>query len=326
MMTVLYILLALLIVSVGAELLVRSASLLALRAGVSPLFIGLTIVGFGTSSPELGASVTATLNGLNDVSIGNVIGSNIFNIAVILAVTAVICPISVRIEEVRSDLRVAIVAALVPFAALAFGGVIPRFLGFLMVVGLGVYLVRAYFVSRKVSEKENKIIKTEVQETLKIQPDTENLLNTAWVNVALLVVSFGMLILGSKAFVENAVALARDFNISELVIGLTIVSAGTSLPELVTSLMAARKGNVDIAVGNVIGSNIFNVFGILGVCAAIKPQVVGMQTFMIDAPLMLVASVALLPIMKSGGVISRKEGATLLLGYLGYLTFLLMKT
>lgn len=324
-MTAVYILLALLLVSVGAELLVRSASLLALRAGVSPLFIGLTIVGFGTSSPELGASVTATLNGLNDVSVGNVIGSNIFNIAVILAITAVICPISIRIEEVRSDLMVAILAALIPFTALAFGGVIPRFFGVLMIVALGVYIVRAYFVSRRTSEKENKLIKAEVEETLGIKPHTENLLDTVWLNVLLLVVSFAMLILGSKAFVENAVVLARSLNISELVIGLTIVSAGTSLPELVTSLMAARKGNVEIAVGNVIGSNIFNVLGILGGCAAIKPQTVGMQTFTIDAPLMLIVSVALLPIMKSGGVVSRKEGVFLLLGYLGYLTFLLMK-
>ncbi|MCB0334751.1 MAG: calcium/sodium antiporter [Bdellovibrionales bacterium] len=318
-----FILIALVVVSVGAELLVRSASLLALRAGVSPLFIGLTIVGFGTSSPELGASVTATLQGLNDVSVGNVIGSNIFNIAVILAITALICPIKVRIEELRSDLVVVMIAALVPFIALIFNGVIPQWCGYCLLAVLIGYITKAFIVARCVSAKGSELIEVEVQETLVIQPDTKRLLNTVWFNVVLLPLSFGMLIFGSRAFVENAVAIALDFNISELVIGLTIVSAGTSLPELITSLMAARKGNVDIAVGNVIGSNIFNVFGILGVCAAIKPQAVGPQTFMLDAPMMLIVSVLLLPIMKSGGVISRKEGLLLLIGYLFYLSYLL---
>ncbi len=323
MLTVIYILLALIVVSVGAELLVRSASLLALRAGVSPLFIGLTIVGFGTSSPELGASVTATLHGLNDVSVGNVIGSNIFNIAVILGITAAICPISVKIEELRSELKVAIAAALLPFLALAYGGVLPRHLGILMVAGLLAYLVRTYLVNRRATETEQKLLAEEVKETLKIEKSGQRLIDNTWINLIFIVIAFAMLISGSHAFVEQAVSLARAFHISELVIGLTIISAGTSLPELVTSLMAARRGNVDIAVGNVIGSNIFNVFGILGVCTAIKPQTVSMQVLSVDAPLMLLASLALIPIMKSGAVISRKEGAALLLGYLLYLTFLL---
>lgn len=323
MLTIFSLFLALTVVSLGAELLVRSASLLALRAGLSPLFIGLTIVGFGTSSPELGASITATLNGHNDVSVGNVIGSNIFNIAVILAITAIIHPIRVRIKEIQSDLRVAIFAALIPFSALAFGGVIPRFFGCAMIIALGIYIVRSYLIARCISETDSKILESEVQETLRIKSRNENTQKTLWLNLFVLIVSFAMLILGSKAFVENAVMLARSFNISELVIGLTIVSAGTSLPELVTSLVAARKGNVDIAIGNVIGSNIFNVFGILGICAAIKPQTVSIQSITIDTPLMLIASVALLPIMKSSGMISRKEGAVLLTGYLLYLAFLL---
>ncbi|MEZ4754442.1 MAG: calcium/sodium antiporter [Bdellovibrionota bacterium] len=309
--------------SFGAELLVRSASLIALRSGVSPLFIGLTIVGFGTSSPELGASVTATLNGLNDVSVGNVIGSNILNIALILGITAIICPIKVQINEVRSDLKVVIIASFIPFSALVFGGVIPQIFGFVMVGGLVCYILRAYFIGRKTSESEKELLVTEVQDTLNIKAFNNHLFNATWLNFLFIIIAFAMLIIGSKVFVENAVLLARAFEISELVIGLTVVSAGTSLPELVTSLMAARRGSVDIAVGNVIGSNIFNLMGILGVCAAIKPQAVSIQTLTLDAPVMLIASLALLPIMKSGGVISRREGAVLLVGYLVYLTILL---
>ncbi len=323
MVTILYILLALAVVSAGAELLVRSASLLALRAGVSPLFIGLTIVGFGTSSPELGASVSATLNGYNDVSIGNVIGSNIFNIAFILGITAIIRPIKVQIKEIKFDLIMAIIASVIPFAALAFGGVIPRFLGMIMIGVLLAYILRAYSVSRRISENQKKLVLEEVQDTLKIENSKNYMINSLWLNIFFLIAAFALLIFGSRAFVENAILLAHEFGVSELVIGLTIVAAGTSLPELVTSLVAARRGSVDIAVGNIVGSNIFNIMGILGVCAAIKPQTVTLQTFFVDAPVMFIASVAMLPIMKSGGVISRKEGAVLLIGYLAYLSYLL---
>lgn len=323
MLITLNILLSLLVVSFGAELLVRSASTLALRLGVSPLFIGLTIVGFGTSSPELGASVTATLKGLDGVSVGNVIGSNIFNVAVILAITAVICPIRVRIEEIRSDLRMTVFAALVPFVALLFGGSIPRFVGLAMVGILAHYIVRAYISARGAAVEEQTLIAHEVQDTFKIEPKSESLLNATWLNLILLVIAFTALIIGSRYFVTNAVALAQYFHLSELVIGLTIVSAGTSLPELITSLVAARKGNVDIAVGNILGSNIFNIFGILGVCVALRPQAVSMQTIVIDTPVMLVTSLLLLPLMKSDGVLSRKEGATLFVGYLVYLTVIL---
>jgi cation:H+ antiporter len=183
--------------------------------------------------------------------------------------------------------------------------------------------LRAYQIGRRASEDQKKLASEEVQDTLKIESSRKNILNSLWLNILLLVVAFSLLILGSKAFVENAVLLAHQFKISELVIGLTIVAAGTSLPELVTSLVAARRGSVDIAVGNIVGSNIFNIMGILGVCAAIKPQTVSIQTFTVDAPVMLLASIAMLPIMKSGGVISRKEGAVLLIGYFAYLSYLL---
>jgi cation:H+ antiporter len=323
MSTILYIILALVVVSISAELLVRSASLLAIRAGVSPMFIGLTIVGFGTSSPELATSVTATLNGLNDVSVGNIIGSNIFNICFILGLTAIICPIKIQISMVQIDLRIAIAACILPFTAIFFDGVIPRWLGIIMVGSLGVYIISAYLAGRKVSQEDQQLVATEVRDTLKIEDSKNQIFNSLWLNSIFIFIAFTMLIFGSKVFVENAVILARSYNISELVIGLTVVSAGTSLPELITSLIAARRGHLDIAVGNVIGSNIFNIMGILGVCSVIKPQAVAMQVYILDLPVMLLASLALLPIIRSGGIISRLEGALLLGGYLIYLTMLL---
>lgn len=323
MITALSIIVALLIVSTGAELLVRSASLLALRAGVSPLFVGLTIVGFGTSSPELGASLTATLQGYNDVSVGNVIGSSSFNIAFILGITALICPIKIEIKQVRSDLLVSSIAAFIPLCALFFSGVIPTEIGIFMVLGLCAYLYRAYRKSRTAPTHENVQLAEEVSNTLLLNTKSQALRDATWVNVLLVIISLTMLILGSKAFVEEAVTLARLFHISELVIGLTVVSIGTSLPELVTSIAAARKKNADLAIGNVIGSNIFNILGILGICAIIKPQHVSAQILSIDTPMLIVLSLALLPIIKSDGCISRREGLLLLLSYFCYMVFLL---
>ena len=323
MASALSIIIALLIASAGAELLVRSASLLALRAGVSPLFIGLTVVGFGTSSPELGASLTATLQGYNDVSVGNVIGSSTFNIAFILGITALICPIKIEIKQVRSDLLVAIAAAFIPFIALLFSGVIPTEIGICMVLALCAYLYRAYRQSRRAPVTEHTQLAKEVSETLLIDTKSQALRDTTWFNILLVIVSLTMLILGSKVFVEEAVTLARLFHISDLVIGLTIVSIGTSLPELVTSIAAARKKNADLAIGNVIGSNIFNMLGILGTCAIIKPQQVSAQIITIDTPMLVVLSLALLPIIKSDGCISRREGLLLVLSYFCYLVVLL---
>ncbi|NNF07799.1 MAG: calcium/sodium antiporter, partial [Candidatus Eisenbacteria bacterium] len=258
------------VITLGAEALVRGASSLAMRLGVSPLFVGLTIVGFGTSSPELAASVTATLAGSTDISVGNAIGSNIFNVGIIVGITALIHPIRAQLRAIRRDLMVAILAVATPWLSLAFGGTLPRFAGVLLVSSLITYVFFAYRTSRTADVQDTELAKAELLDTVDIP--RFRALDKLWVNVVLIVGGLAMLVLGSKVFVGAALTLARAAGMSELMIGLTIVSAGTSLPELVTSVVAAARRNADIAVGNIIGSNIFNMFGVLGVSAAIRPQ------------------------------------------------------
>lgn len=317
----------LLLVTLGAEFLVRGASTLALRAGVSPLFIGLTIVGFGTSAPELGASLVATSQGVSDVSVGNVVGSNLFNIAVILALTALVKPVRVHFAEVRREVRIAIAAAVVPWIAWFAGGYVPRWAGIGLLSLLAAHLVSSYRMARAASAQDRALAADEVRATFDIEtpgPVTP-LRDRAWVNVSLVVAGLALLVVGSRMFVTSAIAVAQDLGVSELVIGLTIVSMGTSLPELVTSAVAALRGNPDIALGNVLGSNIFNSFGILGTCAVVSPQAVADPVLFMDVPAVLLATLALIPIMRTGGVISRAEGGLLLAGYGVYLTILLQR-
>ena len=309
---ILIIAVSLVAVTAGAELLVRGASRLALRAGVSSLFVGLTIVGFGTSSPELGASLTATLKNATDVGLGNVVGSSLFNIGAILALTAVLKPIRVQIAAVRRDLAVLVGASLVPFLALGFGGVIPRPVGVLLLGLMAAYLWAAYLGARKAGVDEVELIAREL-------PAPRRAVEVpAWRDILYIALGLGLLIVGSNGFVEAAIALARGLGWSELLIGLTLVSIGTSLPELVTSLVAVRRGNSDIAVGNVIGSNIFNLVGIVGACATVAPQHVARNLLVRDTPVLLLLTLALVPIMRSGGRISRLEGGLLLTGYVAY--------
>lgn len=321
----LYLIVSLGVVTLGAEGVVRGASLLALRMGVSPLFVGLTIVGFGTSSPELAASVVATLKGSSSVSVGNVIGSNIFNVGVIVGIAALIRPIRVQLSAVRRDLLVTIAAAIAPWLSLAFGATLPRAGGVLFVLLLVVYLVVAYRSARSAIPADARLAEDELLDTVAVPKGSRRLQDLAWVNVVFVVGGLILLVAGSKVFVTTAIELARTAGIAELVIGLTIVSAGTSLPELVTSVVAAARRNPDIAVGNIIGSNIFNVFGILGLSAIIHPQTMGPHVLAIDIPVMLLATLALVPIIQSHGIISRAEGVMLLVGYGSYLVVLLLR-
>jgi cation:H+ antiporter len=316
--------LSLLAVTAGAEALVRGASFLALRMGISPLFVGLTVVGFGTSSPEMGASVAATLRGAVDVSVGNVVGSNIFNIAVILGMTALIRPIRIRLAEIRTDLAVALAAAAVPWLALAAGGVIPRLLGGSLVAALFAYLVVAYRGARRAAPAEKALARDEVESALGLPGRGPSFASIAG-HSGLAVLGLVLLFAGSRAFVDSALVLGRTHGVPELVLGLTVVAAGTSLPELVTSLVATLRGNTDLAVGNIIGSNIFNSFGILGVCALVKPQTVSPWVLTVHAPVMMLATLALLPILRRDGCITRWEGGVLLAGYAAYLGALLLR-
>lgn len=317
----------LLLVTLGAELLVRGASSLALAAGVSPLFIGLTIVGFGTSAPELSASLVATSQGATDVSVGNVVGSNLFNILVILGFTALLKPVRVRFAALRREVVVALVAAVVPWLAFATDGVVPRSTGVLLLVFLLGHLAWSYRAARSATARERALAAEEVRETFDIEPPARRvpLLDRTWVNALFVVMGFALLVFGSRTFVTSAIAIAHRAGISELVIGLTIVSVGTSLPELVTSLVAAWRGNPDIALGNVLGSNVFNSFGILGTCAVVRPQAVPASVLAIDTPVMLAATLLLYAVLRSGGRVSRAEGALLLASYGVYLAFLLQR-
>ncbi|MBZ0269598.1 calcium/sodium antiporter [bacterium] len=311
--------LSLAVVTLGAEALVRGASALALRAGVSPLFIGLTIVGFGTSTPELAASLAATTAGSSDVAVGNVVGSGIFNIAVILGLAATFRPIRIRLAALRRDLIVAILAACLPWLALATGGILPRWLGLAFVAALGLYLHVAYRTARRETADQQRVAEAGLRSTVVSRSDAAPRNGKAWMHVLFILAGLALLAFGSRVFVASALDVAQRLGMSELFIGLTIVAAGTSLPELVTSIVAAARNSPDIAVGNVIGSNIFNMFGILGIAAVVSPQTVHPSILLRDTPLMLAATLALIPILRSGGVVSRWEGGLLLAGYAVYL-------
>lgn len=306
----LFILIGVVLLYFGAEGLVRGSASLASRVGISPLIAGLTIVAFGTSAPELSVSVSSALTGRPDIALGNVIGSNIFNIAVILGIAALIQPLQIHLSVIRRDIPVMIAATLIVFFLILSGGV-PQVAGVGLLVGLGVYLV----VTIR-SAKETQVVGQ--GEVVEAPP----LLTKSWVIDALvLVAGLGTLIVGSRLFVDGATSLAKSLGVSDAVIGLTVVAAGTSLPELATSVVAALRKQSDIAIGNVVGSNIFNVFCILGVTATVSPinsSEIGLR----DGAVMLILGVVLLPFALTGRRISRGEGAVLLASYAVYLFFL----
>lgn len=302
------ILIGFLLLGAGAELLVGGASRLALRLGVTPLAVGLTIVAFGTSAPELAVSVESTLNNLSALALGNVIGSNIANIGLILGITAMIQPIHVERSLVRQQIPI-VIACSVLLGLLLLDGEVNRMDGFLLIIGLCAYLYLSYRQSR--GEFNDG-------ETLDLPPAiTPQQPGSTLVNVAFVVIGLGLLVFGSQLFVNNAVVLARFLGISEAIIGLTLVAVGTSIPELATSVLAAFRRQSDIAIGNVVGSNTFNILCVLGVTAVVG-SISGEQFSLVDFGTMLVFALVLLPIARTGFTLSRAEGALLLAGYLGY--------
>ncbi len=291
----------------GGESLVRGSSRLAERFGIPPLIIGLTIVAFGTSSPELLVSLSAAFKGAGDVAIGNVVGSNIFNIAFILGLTALIRPPSVHLDLIRREIPVLIFVSLAGFG-LVMSGQVSRLAGVLLFLGLCGYLLFSLREARKQAGAGEPGAPAEPSMPV-------------WLCAVLIVAGLGVLVWGSHLFVTGAVGVARDFGVSEAVIGLTIVAAGTSLPELATSLVAAIKKEPDVAIGNIIGSNIFNILCILGLTASVLPlKVVGIGVR--DAGFMLAIAILLLPFAFSQRAISRAEGAIFLGLYGVYLFFL----
>ena len=315
MLTALLIVLSLAMLTAGAELLVRSSAGLARRIGVSPFVIGAIIVGFGTSTPELSASTVAALRGAGDIAVGNVVGSNIFNVAMVLGVAALIRPVSTDPKAIRFDLAVAAAVSFIPWLTLLTGGELPRWMGVLMLVGLAAFVVRS-FRHGAVDDAETEMGTAMAGEVARGKSLALGIVGS--------VAGLALLVLGAKLLVDAAVGIARDAGLSELVIGLTIVAIGTSLPELVTGVVAALKGHAELALGNVLGSNVFNLLGILGVATIITPQQIASQTFWLDAPLMLGLVLALAVIAYTGKRISRVEGVVLAALWAGYVVTLLL--
>ncbi len=302
----------------GGELLVRGAATLASALRISPLVIGLTVVAFGTSAPELGVSLQSALSGNADVAVGNVVGSNIINVLLILGASALVTPLVVSSQLIRLDVPLMIAASLAMWA-MAADGVIQRWEGGLLFASLVIYIV---FCIRK-SRSENQAVVDEFSEEYAHSVSGFRGLAS---QVGLIVVGLVLLGLGSRALVDGAITVATHLGVSELVIGLTIVAAGTSLPEAVTSVVASFRGQRDIAVGNVVGSNLFNILCVLGLTSTVSPSGVEVSDAAIgfDIPVMVAVAVICFPIFLTGGVIRRWEGALFLIYYVAYTTFLVL--
>lgn len=300
----------LLILMGGAESLVRGSSALALRLGITPLVIGLTVVAFGTSSPELAVSIESALSGNSSIALGNVIGSNVANIGLILGITAMIRPISVQPSLLKQQIPLMIVISFVIWF-MAADKAITFWDGFILVAALIGFLLHSYRSSKDNADEEAEELPCQVQ-TLK---------NKTWFCILLILIGLAGLIGGGMLFVRSAVEIAHIYNVDEAIIGLTIVAIGTSMPELATSVVAAVRKESDIAIGNIVGSNIFNILAILGIASLISPlSSAGFTTA--DYVVMISFAVILLPMAWSGKTLSRPEGTVLLLGYLSYMAYI----
>ena len=318
--TILLFLAGLITLILGADLLVRGASRLAAAFGVSPLVIGLTIVAIGTASPEIAVSLQAAAAGQGDLTLGNVLGSNIFNILFILGVTAIVAPVVIAEQLIRKDAPIMLGISLLTLA-LAIDGNLGWFDGAILLIGMIIYIV---FALRQ-SKEESKAVQEEyAQEFAPKEPHTAR--NTI-TNIGFILVGLGLLVLGSNWLVESASQIAKSLGVSELVIGLTIVAAGTSLPEVATSVIAALKKESDIAVGNAVGSNIFNLLGVLGLGAVVAPGgiAVAERVLQFDLPVMLFVALVSLPIFYVDSRISRLDGGLLLSYYVIYVVYIIMR-
>jgi len=302
----------------GAELLVRGASRLAVSAGVSPLVVGLTVVAFGTSSPELAVTIGSAYAGQADVALGNVVGSNIFNVLFILGLSALIAPLVVAQQLVRLDVPLMIGASVLTLL-LGLDGRIGQLDGLCLFAGIVAYTV---FLIRQ-SRREAAPVQAEYEEAFGSEPRQQD----PWFpHAGLVVAGLVMIVFGAQWLVDAAGTTAAALGVSELVIGLTIVAAGTSLPEMATSVLAAVRGERDIAVGNVVGSNLFNLLAVLGLGSLVSPDGISVSptALAFDIPVMIAVAVAALPILFTGHTISRWEGAVFLAYYAAYTTYLIL--
>ncbi|MHC5212531.1 MAG: calcium/sodium antiporter [Planctomycetota bacterium] len=311
----------LILLVLGAEWMVRGSSRVAVAFGLSPLVVGLTIVALGTSSPEIAVSVSAAIGGQGDLAVGNVLGSNIFNTLAILGVCALIVPITVAPQLIRFDVPVMAGASLV-MLLLALDGGIDWLDGGLLVVGLIAY--NAYVVRH--ARRESRAVRLEYARTFGKPPPPGKDTGTRalLLLLGLVVAGLALLTLGSRLLVDGASAIAEALGISRHVIGLTIVSAGTGLPELATSFVATRRGERDIAMGNVVGSNLYNILGVLGLAGIFAPDGLAIEgsALRVDMPVVLATALVCIPAVLRRGRLSRRTGIVFLLGYAAYLAWL----
>ncbi|AFZ37459.1 Na+/Ca+ antiporter, CaCA family [Stanieria cyanosphaera PCC 7437] len=305
---------------IGAELLVKGASNLAGILGIPPLIIGLTIVAYGTSSPEMAVSVMSSWAGQADLAVGNVVGSNIFNVLLILGLSALVTPLIVTRQLIRSDVPIMIGVSIL---LLMFGldGKISRVDGIIFFVGGVIYTLSLVYQSRQPNNN------SEQDEFTREYGYTGERSRIIWFkDLVFIVGGLGLLVLGSRWLVDSATTIARALGVSDLLIGLTIVSAGTSLPELATSVIASLRGERDIAVGNVLGSNIFNILAVLGLAGIVAPNGLNVSESIIefDVPVAIAVAFACLPIFYSGNQINRWEGLLFVFYYLAYVGYLIL--
>ncbi|MBN2247527.1 MAG: calcium/sodium antiporter [Coriobacteriia bacterium] len=298
----------------GGEFLVRGAVQVSRRLGLSPLLIGMTVVAWCTSAPELVVSLGAALEGHSDIAVGNVVGSNIFNILGVLGIAAVISPMLVDPRALRRD-TAAMVASALALALVAMTGEIGRAPGVLLLVGLALYVVFSYRSEvRRPSLPSASLHEHESAEIRVTGP--------AMSGIVYLLIGLVALVIGSQSLMSGASEIARTFGVPEAVIGLSLVAVGTSLPELATSIIAALRRHPDVAVGNVVGSNIFNILGILGITALIRPVGVAEQIASIDVWVMVGASLLMVPLLLWKGRVGRFVGVFLSIAYVAYLVAL----
>jgi cation:H+ antiporter len=310
-MNLLLLAVGLVLLTAGAESLVRGASRGAARLGIPPLIVGLTVVAFGTSAPEFAVSIQSAWSGQADIALGNVVGSNIFNVLFILGLSALVVPLAIASQLIRVDVPL-MIGASVLVLLFALDGDIGRVDGAILFAGLLLYT--GFQIRQGRRERQSAADRG--------GPPA----GRWWADLAFVVGGLVLLVAGSRLLVTSAMAIAQALGVSELVIGLTIVAAGTSLPEVATSVIASLRGQRDIAAGNVVGSNVFNLLGVLGLAAVVAPAGIGVapQALQLDIPVMIAVAVACLPIFVTGREIARWEGGLFLAYYIAYTSFLVM--
>jgi len=311
LLSVFFVLSSLILLYFGASWLVKGSSSLALKAGVSPLVAGLTVVAFGTSSPEMVVSVNAAISGHGNIAIGNVVGSNLFNICIILGISALVAPLKIKLQLLKIDIPVLILTT-IGFMLLFADRHISRVEGVVLVSGIVIYTVVNIILARR--EKSAEVL-AEFDESV---PDPK--IKWYW-SAGLILLGLGVLIAGSELLVKGAVVIARSLGVGETIISLTIIAAGTSMPELASSIVATMKKEYDIAIGNIIGSNIFNILAIVGISSIVNP-LSAIAISNIDLYVMLGVTLLLLPFFRTSYTLKRDEGIFMIGIYLIYMYYL----